>query len=90
MVIKERERMDDEIVDLFFNRKTLEIFLHIDEGYAAKIRNKVGCMYSYTTMRLEQFEKVGLATSRREGRTNRYTLTEKGKRLKKELEKLIQ
>ncbi|MCK4247981.1 MAG: winged helix-turn-helix transcriptional regulator [Methanomicrobia archaeon] len=81
--------MKEDIINLFFNKKTLQIFLSIEEGYAAKIRNKVGCMYSYVTMRLEQFEKAGLATSRREGRTNRYTLTEKGKKLKSELEKLV-
>ena len=81
--------MEEDIINLFFNKKTLEIFLNINEGYAAKIRNKVGCMYSYTTMRLEQFEKAGLAKSRRDGRTNRYTLTEKGRKLKKELEKLV-
>ncbi len=81
--------MEEEIIDLFFNKKTLEIFLNIDEGYAAKIRNKVGCMYSYTTMRLDQFEKAGLATSHREGRTNRYELTKKGKELKEKLENLV-
>jgi len=81
--------MKEDIINLFFNKKTLQIFLNIEEGYAAKIRNKVGCMYSYVTMRLAQFEKAGLVTLQREGRINRYMLTEKGKRLKNDLERLI-
>ena len=81
--------MKENIINLFFNEKTLQIFLNIEEGYAAKIRSKVQCMYSYTTMRLEQFEKAGLVASHREGRINRYILTEKGRKLKNELEKLI-
>ncbi|MEA1993609.1 MAG: hypothetical protein U9N35_04355 [Euryarchaeota archaeon] len=81
--------MKDKVIGLFFNKKTLEIFLNIEEKYAAKIRNKVGCMYSYTTMRLDQFEKVGLATSHRDGRKNVYELTEKGKKLKNKLEEIV-
>jgi len=81
--------MKENIINLFFNEKTLQIFLNIEEGYAAKIRNKVGCMYSYVTMRLVQFEKAGLVTLQREGRINRYMLTEKGKKLKNDLERLI-
>jgi predicted transcriptional regulator len=81
--------MKENIINLFFNEKTLQIFLNIEEGYAAKIRSKVGCMYSYVTMRLVQFEKAGLVTLQREGRINRYMLTEKGKKLKNDLERLI-
>lgn len=89
IVVKRYDLMEEKVITLFFNKKTLEIFLNIEKRYAASIRNEVGCMYSYTTMRLDQFEKAGLATSHRDGRKNIYELTEKGEKLKKKLEEIV-
>jgi len=73
----------NKLMKTFFKEKTLEIFLNIEEGYAAKIRNKADCMYSYVITCLKNFEALGLVISEKKGRITNYELTEKGKRLQK-------
>jgi len=86
-----KEIKKDDLIDLFFNGTTLRIFLNIEgEEYTAKIRNKVGCMYSYVSTRLKEFEKLGLVEHKKEGRIKRYKLTEKGRILKQKLEDLLE
>lgn len=83
--------MKKETIDLFFSTKTLQIFLKMDEeDYVANIRQKVGCMYSYTTAKMKVFEKLGLVTSERKGRVVWYRLTDRGRVLKQKLKDLVE
>lgn len=83
--------MKQETIDLFFSTKTLQIFLKMDEeDYVANIRQKVGCMYSYTTAKMRTFEKLGLVTSERKGRVVWYRLTDSGRVLKRKLKDLVE
>jgi len=75
---------------LLFKEKTLKIFLSVEEGeYAAKIRNKAVCMYSYVISCLRKFEELGLIESQKEGRIKRYKLTEKGKIIASKIKDLL-
>ncbi len=75
---------------LLFKEKTLRIFLSVEEGeYAAKIRNKAVCMYSYVISCLRKFEELGLIESQKEGRIKRYKLTEKGKIIASKIKDLL-
>ena len=83
--------MNEDILKLFFKEKTLKIFLNIEkEEYAAKIRNKAVCMYSYVITCLKKFEDLGLVKSEREGRIKRYKLTKKGKELDGKIRELLE
>jgi len=75
---------------LLFKEKTLRIFLSVEEEeYAAKIRNKAVCMYSYVISCLRKFEELGLIESQKEGRIKRYKLTEKGKIIASKIKDLL-
>jgi len=83
--------MNEDILKLLFKEKTLKIFLNTEkEEYAAKIRNKAVCMYSYVITCLKKFEEMGLVKSKREGRIKRYKLTEKGKELEGKIRELLE
>lgn len=82
--------MNEDILKLFFKEKTLKIFLSIEkEVYAAKMRNKAVCMYSYVITILRKFEEAGLAKSERHGRIKKYKLTEKGKEIDNKIRDLL-
>ena len=82
--------MNEDIMKLLFKEKTLKIFLSVEEGeYAAKIRNKAVCMYSYVISCLRKFEELGLIESQKEGRIKRYKLTEKGKIIASKIKDLL-
>ncbi|HDM22376.1 MAG: winged helix DNA-binding protein [Methanomicrobia archaeon] len=82
--------MNEDIMKLLFKEKTLRIFLSVEEGeYAAKIRNKAVCMYSYVISCLRKFEELGLIESQKEGRIKRYKLTEKGKIIASKIKDLL-
>ncbi|MCK4247822.1 MAG: hypothetical protein KAT49_01950 [Methanomicrobia archaeon] len=82
--------MNEDILKLFFKEKTLKIFLSIEkEVYAAKMRNKAVCMYSYVITILRKFEEVGLVKSERQGRIKKYKLTEKGKEIDNKIRDLL-
>ncbi len=82
--------MNGDILKLFFKEKTLKIFLNIEkEVYAAKMRNKAVCMYSYVITILRKFEEVGLVKSERHGRIKKYKLTEKGKEIDNKIRDLL-
>lgn len=75
----------DDLKELFFNRKTVEILLSMLEEekprYPKVIAEEVGSIYPHVFNILKELEEVGLVESYKEGRIRFIRLTAEGRKI---------
>ncbi|HNR45075.1 MAG TPA: winged helix-turn-helix domain-containing protein [Methanofastidiosum sp.] len=75
----------DDLKELFFNRKTVEILLSMLEDekprYPTVIAEEVGSIYPHVFNILKELEEVGLVESYKEGRIRFIRLTAEGRKI---------
>lgn len=75
----------DDLKELFFNKKTVEILLSMLEDekprYPKVIAEEVGSIYPHVFNILKELEEAGIVESYKEGRIRFIRLTEEGKKI---------
>lgn len=84
--------MDEKILSLFFKEKPVKMLLLVYESknalYASTVAKKTGFTYTHVNEVLASMEKEGLLDFERHGRLKILVLTEKGKKLAEELQRI--
>ncbi len=78
--------------ELFLHMKPVYILLALQsnkENYASTVAKIVDCTYSHTMKILEIFHREDLVSFEKRGRVKFVSLTEKGKIIAKDFEKLV-
>ena len=82
----------DDIKELFFNKKTVEILLSMLEDekprYPTVIAEEVGSIYPHVFNILKELEDYGLVESYKEGRIRFIRLTEEGRKITEKFKEL--
>lgn len=82
----------DDIKELFFNKKTVEILLSMLEDekprYPTVIAEEVGSIYPHVFNILKELEDSGLVESYKEGRIRFIRLTEEGRKITEKFKEL--
>ena len=82
----------DDLKELFFNRKTVEILLSMLEDekprYPKVIAEEVGSIYPHVFNILKELEDVGLVESYKEGRIRFIKLTAEGKKISEKFQQI--
>lgn len=85
--------MDQQILSLFFKEKPMKILLSLFQSkyalYASTLAKKTKFTYTHVNEILTLMEKEKLLVFERHGRLKILVLTEKGKKLAEELQRII-
>ena len=85
--------MDEKILFLFFKEKPVKILLLLFSSknalYASTLAKKTGFTYTHVNEILSVMEKEKLLEFERHGRLKILVLTDKGKKLAEELQKIV-
>lgn len=82
----------DDLKELFFNRKTVEILLSMLDTekprYPKVIAEEVGSIYPHVFNILKELEEVGLVESYKEGRIRFIRLTDEGRKITEKFQQI--
>ncbi|MFQ6088278.1 MAG: winged helix-turn-helix domain-containing protein [Candidatus Methanofastidiosia archaeon] len=77
--------------NMFLKEKAVSIIITLLESkrslYVSEIAKKTDCMYPHALGVLKRFEERGFVTSKKEGRTRYFTLTDSGRKIASSLRK---
>jgi predicted transcriptional regulator len=81
-----------EIFNVFFREKPTMMLIGLynakSEVYASNLAKQVDCTYSHVVKILQQMQKAGLITFNKTGRLKLLALTQKGKDIAENIEKI--
>lgn len=76
------KKMTDRIFNVFFREKPALMLLGLrnskGESYASSLAKEVDCTYSHVVKIIQEMNKAGLVTFKKQGRLKLLTLTTKG------------
>ena len=80
------------MTELFMHIKPVQILIALQsssENYASTVAKIVDCTYSHTMKILEAFHNDGMVSFEKKGRVKFVSLTDKGKIIAKDFEKIV-
>jgi DNA-binding MarR family transcriptional regulator len=88
------EDKKQEVFNIFFREKPAMMLVKLKnsemEMYASALAKSIDCTYSHVVKILQEIEKAGLVTFKRQGRLKLLNLTKKGTEIAEHIDKIQQ